>query len=117
MRTGTRRHPAIFNPEHDIYADKAICDFPQAGERILGRSNLHAVRNHNPDKPSGFNVKRILGNGNLWITEYIITYHGRPSYTVSIMEFHNCKVVHETQYFGDSLRGARWRRQWNQQMP
>jgi len=51
------------NAEHDIYDDDAICDYPQSGERILGRSNLQASRSHHPDKPSGFNVKRILGKG------------------------------------------------------
>jgi hypothetical protein len=30
--------------EHDIYDDDAICDYPQSGERILGRSNLQASR-------------------------------------------------------------------------
>ena len=30
------------NAEHDIYADDAICDYPQSGERILGRNNLQA---------------------------------------------------------------------------
>ena len=30
------------NAEHDIYDDDAICDYPQSGERILGRSNLQA---------------------------------------------------------------------------
>ena len=30
--------------EHDIYDDNAICDYPQSGERILGRSNLQALR-------------------------------------------------------------------------
>src|SRR6202034_3556502 len=28
--------------EHDIYVDDVICDYPQSGERILGRSNLQA---------------------------------------------------------------------------
>ena len=51
------------NAEHAIYDDKVICDYPQSGERILGRSNLPALRSHHPGKPSGFNVKRILGNG------------------------------------------------------
>ena len=51
------------NAEHDIYDDDAICDYPQSGERILGRSNLQALRSHHPGKPSGFDVKRILGNG------------------------------------------------------
>jgi hypothetical protein len=101
--------------EHDIYDDAAICDYPQSGERILGRANLQALRSHHPGHPSGFNVKRILGNGDLWITEYAITYEERTSYTVSIMEFRNGKVVHETQYFADSFEAPAWRRQWVQQ--
>ena len=32
------------NAEHDIYDDDAICDYPQSGERILGRKNLQALR-------------------------------------------------------------------------
>ena len=36
------------NAEHDIYEDDAICDYPQSGERILGRSNLQALRSHHP---------------------------------------------------------------------
>jgi hypothetical protein len=46
--------------EHDIYDEEAICDYPQSGERILGRRNLQALRSHHPGKPSGFSVKRIL---------------------------------------------------------
>jgi ketosteroid isomerase-like protein len=52
--------------EHDIYADDAICDYPQSGERILGRHNLQSLRGHHPGKPSGFEVKRISGAGDLW---------------------------------------------------
>jgi hypothetical protein len=39
-----------------------------------------------------------------WITEYTITYQGRSAYTVSIMEFRDGKVVHETQYFAAPSR-------------
>ncbi len=35
-----------------------------------------------------------------------------PSYTVSIMEFKNGKVVHETQYFADPFDPPAWRAQW-----
>ena len=101
--------------EHDIYADDAICDYPQSGERIVGRNNLQALRSHHPGKPSGFTVKRILGTGVLWITEYTITYQGRPAHTVSIMEFRDGKVVHETQYFADPFEAPAWRSQWVQQ--
>ena len=102
--------------EHDIYADDAICDYPQSGERIVGRTNLQALRGHHPGRPSGFDVRRIQGQGNLWITEYNITYSGRVAYTVSIMEFRNDKVVHETQYFADPFEAPDWRSQWVQRM-
>ena len=102
--------------EHDIYADDAICDYPQSGERILGRSNLQALRSHHPGKPSGFHVRRILGIADLWITEYTIDYQGQSAWTVSIMEFRDGKVVHETQYFADSFQAPAWRSQWVQPM-
>ena len=102
--------------EHDIYADDAICDYPQSGERIHGRNNLQALRSHHPGKPSGFEVKRILGKEDLWVTEYTITYQGQAAYTVSIMEFRGRKVVHETQYFADPFEAPAWRRQWVQKI-
>ena len=100
--------------EHAIYDDNSICDYPQSGERILGRANLQALRGHHPGKPSGFNVRRMVGRGDLWVTEYTILYQGRPAYTVSIMEFSNGKVVHETQYFADPFEAPAWRSPWVQ---
>jgi hypothetical protein len=98
--------------EHDIYDDDAICDYPQSGERIIGRINLQALRSHHPDKPSGFEVRRMQGRGHLWITEYTIAYKERGSYVVSIMEFNDNKVTHETQYFCDPFEAPGWRSQW-----
>jgi hypothetical protein len=100
------------NAEHDIYDDDVICDYPQSGERIFGRNNLQALRGHHPGKPSGFRVRRILGKGDIWITEYIINYQEKPAYTVSIMEFCEGKVIHETQYFADPFEAPAWRSQW-----
>jgi hypothetical protein len=104
------------NAEHDIYDDNAICDYPQSGERILGRNNLQALRSHHPSKPSGFKVRRMIGKSDLWITEYTIVYQGKSAYTVSIMEFHKGKVVHETQYFADPFDAPGWRSQWVEQV-
>ncbi|WP_159467815.1 nuclear transport factor 2 family protein [Dyadobacter sp. 3J3] len=98
--------------EHQIYDEDVICDYPQSGERILGKKDLQALRSNHPGKPSGFVVKRMTGKGNLWITEYNITYQDRAAYTVSIMEFRNGKVIHETQYFTDPFEAPAWRNQW-----
>ena len=96
----------------DLYAEDVILDFPQSGERIRGRANLIAQRAADPDHPSVAKVLRIMGSGTVWVSEVIITYDGKPWYTVNIHEFQGNKVVHETQYFGEPLSAAAWRSQW-----
>lgn len=103
--------------EHDIYDEHAICDYPQSGERIHGKANLQALRSGHPDRPSGFEVRRMQGSGDLWVTEYVITYGKRAALTVSIMSFANGKVVHETQYFTETFEAPAWRSRWVQRMP
>ena len=98
--------------EHDIYQDNAVCEYPQSGERILGKENLKNLRGHHPGRPSGFAVHRISGSGNLWVTEYVINYAEKPVYTVSIMEFERGKCRREIQYFGDPFDAPAWRAQW-----
>src|SRR5215469_13328766 len=103
IRTALQQHWAAsdagdFEAEHRIYRDDAVLDYPQSGERIRGRRNIQASRAAQPNRKR-FTVRRITGAGALWVTEYTLTYDGRPSYTVSIMEFVDGQVAHETQYF------------------
>lgn len=98
--------------EHAIYHDDVVCEYPQSGEVIRGRDNLQSLRSHHPGSPSGFVVRRIVGEGNVWITEYVIAYEGKRACTVSIMEFCEGKVSRETQYFADSFDAPVWRAQW-----
>ena len=100
-----------FELEHSIYHEDAVLDYPQSGERTRGRNNIKNQRAGQPNKKR-FTVQRIIGSGDLWVTEYILTYDGRPSYTVSIMEFSGDKVARETQYFADPFPAPAWRAQW-----
>lgn len=89
-----------FEAEHAIYREDAVLDYPQSGERIRGRRNIRESRYVQPSKKR-FEVRRIIGNGDLWITEFVLTYDDTPSYVVSIMEFRDGLVAHETQYFAE----------------
>ena len=100
-----------FAAEHAIYAKDAILDYPQSGERIRGRANIQASRIAQPNLKH-FSIRRITGQGDLWVTEYVLTYDGKPYHTVSIMEFTNGKVVRETQYFADPFAPGPSRVQW-----
>jgi ketosteroid isomerase-like protein len=120
IRAALNRHWAAsdandFETEHRIYQEDAVLEYPQSGERIRGRRNIQAQRATQPSKKR-FDVRRIIGGGDLWITEFTLTYDGKPSYTVSIMEFKGDKVARETQYFADPFEAPAWRAQWVERM-
>ncbi len=102
--------------EHAIYANDAILDYPQSGERFRGRATIAAQRGGHP-ADRHFTVRRIVGGGGLWVSEVVITYDGVPSYSVSVMEFGDEKVVHETQYFADAFDAPEWRTALAEPMP
>ena len=104
-----------FETEHRIYLEDAVLEYPQSGERTRGRSNIQGQRASQPSKKR-FSIRRIMGSGDLWVTELILTYDGKPSYTVSIMEFTGVKVARETQYFADPFVAPAFRAQWVERM-
>jgi hypothetical protein len=108
IRAALERHWAAsdandFAVEHEIYREDAVLHYPQSGERIRGRDKIQASRRVQPSKKR-FSVQRIVGDGDLWVTEFVLSYDGVPSYTVSIMEFSGGKVARETQYFCDPFK-------------
>ena len=120
IRAALDRHWAAsdasdFETEHLIYHEDAVLEYPQSGERTRGRRNIQGQRASQPSKKR-FTIRRIVGGGDLWITEFILTYDGKPSYTVSIMEFSGDKVARETQYFADPFPAPASRAQWVERM-
>lgn len=114
IRTLLDRHWSASNSgdqdaEHEIYADDVVVEYPQSGEIIRGKINIQRLRTEYPAADRTFAVRRISGAGDLWVTEYVLSYDGKPVYTVSIMRFEAGKVVHETQYFADPFEPPAWR--------
>jgi ketosteroid isomerase-like protein len=120
IREALNRHWAAsdasdFDAEHDIYREDALLEYPQSGERIRGRRNIQASRTAQPNRKR-FTVRRVIGNGDLWVTQFILAYDGQPSHSVSVMEFLDGKVARETQYFGDPFEPGPSRAQWVERM-
>jgi ketosteroid isomerase-like protein len=120
VRAALQRHWAAsdrndFAAEHAIYADDAVLEYPQSGERIRGPHDIQASRMAQPSRKR-FTVRRVLGGGDLWISELILAYDERPVFVVSIMEFEAGKVVRETQYFGEPFEPGASRAQWVERM-
>jgi hypothetical protein len=104
-----------FATEHAIYQEDAVLDYPQSRERIVGRLNIQTSRSLQPNKKR-FVVHRIIGSGDLWVSEFILTYDNQPFYTVSIMEFNGTKVARETQYFAGPFEASESRKKWVESM-
>ena len=90
---------------------KYLYKYPQSGERVRGRANIRAPRVVQPSSKR-FKVRRIISAADLWVTELLITYDARPSYSVSIMELKDGKVARETQYFCDPFEPGPSRARW-----
>ncbi len=120
VRAALQRHWAAsdandFTTEHQIYRSDAVLDYPQSGERIRGRAGIQASREAQPNAKR-FTVRRMLGGGDLWVSELVLTYDAQPYYVVSVMEFEDGQVVHETQYFADPFEPGPSRAQWVEPM-
>jgi hypothetical protein len=97
---------------HEVYHDDAILEFPQSGERFLGKASFQAFRQAYPATVR-LKVRRITGAGDLWVAENLISYDGGDwMFTVNILQFRGAKVSKEYIYVMDGFEAPEWRAPW-----
>ena len=95
---------------HAVYLDDAILEFPQSGERFVGRDTFKAWRSQYPAAVA-VQIRRTVGEGDVHVAEGRITYDGgNPLHTVAIVEFRGDLVARETIYFAEPFEAPEWRR-------
>ena len=98
---------------HDDY----VQDWPQSGERIVGRDNAIAINRHFPGGLPSMRFRRTLAGGDLAVLEVELTYGDGSRYLgVSVIELRDGKVVRETDYFAQPFQAPQWRAQWVERM-
>ncbi len=95
----------------EIYADDAVVEWPQGGERLRGKANIIAFRSTYPARQE-FELHRTTGCHDLWVNEYTIRNDGRPVRAVGIMEFSGDRIAHERIYLAQPWEPPAWRRRW-----
>ena len=97
---------------HEIYHEDVIVEFPQSGERFEGVANVREWRRIYPASIH-FKIRRMTGNGNLWIAENSISYDDGPwNLSVNILEFRGEKVARERIWIMQPFEAAEWRAPW-----
>jgi len=97
---------------HEIYHEDAVLEFPQGQERFVGKENFKTWRELYPAALE-FKIRRIRGQGNLWVVENSIRYDDGPwQLTCNILEFRGDKVARETIYVMEGWEAPEWRAPW-----
>jgi hypothetical protein len=97
---------------HAMYAEDAVLEFPQSGERFVGVENFREWRSNYPANTS-FEFQRVRGRDDFWVAELTVTYDGgSPSFGVSILELQGNKIARESIYVTEGFDPSEWRAQW-----
>ena len=94
----------------ELYHDDAVLEFPQSGERFVGKANIQGWRQQYPARLD-FEPRELRGQGDLWVAETGLRYDGgEPVHVVKILQFRGDKVERETLYFAEAFPAPEWRR-------
>lgn len=93
--------------------DDFVQEWPQSGERIVGRDNAMAIERSFPGGLPTMRFRRTLAAGDLAVLEVELTYADGSRYLgVSILELRDGKVMRETDYYAEPFQAPAWRAPW-----
>jgi hypothetical protein len=101
----------------DLLHEDFVQEWPQSGERIVGRDNAIAINQNFPGGLPTMRFRRTLAGGELAVLEIELTYADGSRYLgVSVIELRDGKIAKETDYFAQPFPAPQWRAQWVERM-
>jgi hypothetical protein len=97
--------------EYNLRTDDYVMEMPQSGERIVGRDKMRALQEAYPNPPK-IQIKRIIGEGDLFVMEAKSDYGNEVSFVANIVEFSKGKISKETRYYASPFEPPEWRSKW-----
>jgi hypothetical protein len=97
----------------EVYADDAVLEYVQSGERIRGRADIIASRDAYPGRPARFEVHRIVGDDAARAAEITMRIEGDdPHPLVAVLDLRDGLVVRERIYIAEPWDPPGYRAQW-----
>jgi ketosteroid isomerase-like protein len=104
--------------EHDLelfdaqFHEDSVIEYPQSGERIVGRENRRAVYEAFPGLPT-VTPRRIMAAGELAILEAGFDYgDGVAWHAIIVFELRDGRIARERAYWAQPFAAAEWRADW-----
>ena len=111
---------------NDFYAaaqllhDDYILEWPQSGERILGRDNFAAINANYPAAGKWhFDINHILAEGDMVVTDVTVTDGKRIDHAITFSTLRDGKIWRQVEFWPGPFEAPEWRAQWvhNTQSP
>jgi ketosteroid isomerase-like protein len=99
-----------------LYHEDAVQEWPQPGERFVGRDNILAVAKNYPALPEIKGFRVVAEADNLAVTELMLDYGGRLNHAIGITEVDDGKIRKRTEYWNEPFEAPESRAQWAQRM-
>jgi len=97
----------------EIYAEDAVLEYVQSGERIRGKANIIASRRAYPGRPAAFEVHRSAGSAEVQVVELTLRYDGGdPHPVVAVLDLRDGQVVRERIYIAETWQPPSYRARW-----
>ena len=95
-----------------LVADDVVMEWPQSGERFIGRDNAFAAMAATEVKPQPAGSPSIVGGGGTWVITMPLDYAGTVHHYVGIFQIRDGLIQRATEYFGAPFAAQRGRAQY-----
>ena len=83
-----------------LVADDMVMEWPQSGERFVGRANVLAAMGAVEVKPEFAGQPRLIGSGGLWVLMVPLRYGEDILQYVAVLELEDSRIKRATGYWG-----------------
>ena len=102
--------------EYELRHPDFQADMPQSGERFREPRSAAGDAARLPEPPT-ITLRRVVGEGDVWVAEATSDYGERRFHTVVILEMEGDLILRETRYYTEPFEAPEWRAAWVESIP
>lgn len=104
-----------FHAASQLLHDEFILEWPQSGERILGRDNFAAINTNYPAEGKWkFRINQIIEEGNVVVTDVNVTDGKITGRAITFSTIRDKKIWKQVEFWPDPFEAPEWRAKWAQ---
>ncbi len=102
-----------FHAASQLLHDDYILEWPQSGERILGRDNFAAINTNYPAEGKWhFTINHIVAEGDTVVTDVTATDGKIIGRAITFSTIRDEKIWKQVEFWPDPIEAPQWRAQW-----